>query len=106
MREGSQIGRLGRPGFRGRDFDTFVCGFDAIAQTKVDQRHQHYLHEKTEQKERAVGGQFDAEDRNGKAAKRLAEALAKDVLSLPIYVGISEAQIRFVCDAVRDFYTN
>jgi dTDP-4-amino-4,6-dideoxygalactose transaminase len=36
----------------------------------------------------------------------IAEMLAKDVLSLPMYVGITEAQIRYVCDAIRTFYAD
>jgi dTDP-4-amino-4,6-dideoxygalactose transaminase len=38
-----------------------------------------------------------------KGAFPIAEMLAKDVLSLPMYVGITEAQIRYVCDAIRTF---
>jgi dTDP-4-amino-4,6-dideoxygalactose transaminase len=34
----------------------------------------------------------------------VAEALAREALSLPLYPGISEAQLEMVCDAVRDYF--
>lgn len=36
----------------------------------------------------------------------VAEALAREGLSLPLYPGISEAQLEWVCQAVRDYFTS
>jgi dTDP-4-amino-4,6-dideoxygalactose transaminase len=35
----------------------------------------------------------------------VAEALAREALSLPLYPGISERQLEWVCEAVRDYFT-
>jgi dTDP-4-amino-4,6-dideoxygalactose transaminase len=35
----------------------------------------------------------------------VAEALAREALSLPLYPGIAQAQLEWVCEAVRDFFS-
>lgn len=35
----------------------------------------------------------------------VAEGLAREALSLPMYPGITQAQLEWVCEAVRDYFS-